>query len=726
MPVPLPWGWPHRTAPLCAIVVFAAQGLLVHKAASAPSVHHFVGTVDAYLERLSEGREQPLKGQPPIAGEVILVADHGAGEEELLKRLAYVLHAEWKERQLGRSSGLLAELQHLDRQRRAAVIDAQLNSFREDATIAETAERVGTFVKSLDAADEIYRAADRTLSAPQPVIKSPSWFLLSRTLLALGAERLADLPLLTTVVYSDRPTSAQLPLPGDVAHLLREYSETWAAALPKLQDIEYQGYAQTLLQQFVTAATGVARRGVSKVQVFLFRTDSELLCSIAVYDRDGAFLDANGFRLRLEDPVSDVLPARLGSLESVRLNPLSDEFRLLLPNGRLMPGASAFAEGRRPSQDLMRAMFSPLEHDPLGFGVADALYATADVTGLNVVACLSDSALSAFLSAVREDRLSLSDFFSELSRDHEILVQEGWLLVRPSNPLRCESRRVSREALARMMATAEQEGCLGLRNFAVYYFRAAEAAWQNTITTAYQYFIYYTFQRMYPAVDEFPGGPVFHILSFLGSLTEPQFTAIMSGRAQFDVSTLSPRQIALLREIVGYRYLLLERAGQARQAPDLSLTGSEVAWQARMQGVVLFTERTTERAVVNAKPRVRSNDWALNRPRTLDDVRRIFPGILQQTDIRAAMDGLYVVGSQELVTMTIQLTPGVVRRVVIRGEFRPETEGLRFVDLPEDVRRAFGDADASKEGLSRAVDAVGNHTRAIALIRSANNTTRRN
>lgn len=72
--------------------------------------------------------------------------------------------------------------------------------------------------------------------------------------------------------------------------------------------------------------------------------------------------------------------------------------------------------------------------------------------------------------------------------------------------------------------------------------------------------------------------------------------------------------------------------------------------------------------------RWRTPDALLNRPLTLDEVRRSY-GSWNEIDLNAALTGRYLVGVQHTLWVTIHVRSGIVRR---------------FGDLPEDVRRAFG------------------------------------
>ncbi|MEW5882993.1 MAG: hypothetical protein AB1725_02065 [Armatimonadota bacterium] len=654
---------------------------------------HFVGTVDAYLERLSEGREQPLKTQPPMSGEVILVAAHGAGEEELMQRLAHVLHAEWKDGTLVRDSETANALHAKDRQERLQAVRTFITQRVPIPTTADLEQYSNSLRTSLQRADELSRNGYGSVSPPGANFRVPTWasvqtpaqVLLNATIRALGEETFADLPYYRTVMYSDRPTQVQRAIPN-ADELKRLLARLSALALEVLAEQTYSDSPiEPQVRDLRSHSQSLTDGNVSRLQLFLTRRQDDVMCLFVVYDGGGRFAGTASVRMPTRLPSDLHLPEGLRLNRSVRLSGLSHEVLAFLAPERMPPGVLP-----NPTAAATAAMFQPLKTDPLAFGVAEVLASVAEQMGVRLAACVQDSALNLVVALERDGSVDAAAFLSALADEHEISLADGWLLVRPRNPLNSERQRVPRDVLQRLMDRARAEKGLSLRAFAEYHFQSNTAAYRSPVTTAYQWFTYAFCGRSYPRVTQFENDDyALAVLMYIGSLREQEYALLTSGRAQFDLGSARPEQRDWIREIIGYRHLLLESGIEAGTTPEWLLTGSEAAPMLSLRGAVLTTERISQRAVVNEETRLREPDTLLNQPMTLDEIRASY-GSWRGIELAAAMRGRYVVGTREMLWVTIHVRPGIVRRFAIPLDFHPETEPLRFSGLPEDVRRAFG------------------------------------
>ncbi len=660
-------------------------------------------SVRAHLLSLSDDPKRPLQAANPLANEIVILDPGDASTQEILDRLAFVLRATWKDKELRRDSEAVQALQSLDRDARIRTITA----FLKEVTVLPDTNNVNAYASafraSLDSAEELIRNGYTSVTQPNSALRVPAWdhvqtparVTLARVLTALGSETLADLPRYETVVFSDRPTAVQRAMP-DAAQL-----KSWIAQLAPLgaEAVRDRPPGEAITDGIVLSTErlvqSVNQGGIARIHLFLTRRADEITCLLMLYGSRGEELGIAGravLRIPIQPRGMRVAPDIPDVDGTLPLSGANQEFHLI--SGLGLPTTPIGIEQLRPSFEFQERMFRPTKNDPLGFGVNDVLLAIGRRAGLRVMACVQDSALDAFRDCVKRQVVDFLDFLAALSDEHEIIVQDNWLLVRPKNSLESERSRIPRAALEKLMMQANDQKHLSLRAWALHHYESKVAAHRNPIARTYRSFINHLWQRSYPVVDSFEGDDYpLPVLMFLGSLSEAEYEALMHGRASFDLGGLRIDQRTWMREILGYRHLLLRR-DPSSDGPDWLLTGSEAVPEVSLRGAVLRSDLTSAKAIVNQTMSFDAMKGLLNSPNTIEEVWRSF-GSWPELDVTLAMNGRYVVGHQQFVRITITARTGIVRHLGIRGEFLPTTEALVFRDLPEDVRRAFGGSDRS-------------------------------
>lgn len=655
-------------------------------------------SVRAHLLTLSKDPQQPLRAAPQLADEILIIDAGESQNREVLEQLAFVLRATWNGNELRRESQVNDELQAWDRDKRIETIE----EFLKEVAQLPDGNNLDAFVKavrmSLDSAEELIRNGYSLVTPTNSrfqvrvldSVQTPARVALAKILGALGAETLADLPPYETVVYSDRPTAVQRLIPQ--ADSLKGWLSQFAALAGEAVRERTSGEVEIngIVTSTVRLANSVDNGGISRIHLFLTRRADDIVCFLILYGSNGEELGAAGravLRIPTLRRANHIVPVAPEVIGDISLSRTSQEFDLISGLGR--PTIPAGIEHFRPSVELLQRLLHPSESDPLGFGVTEVLLAIRKKAGLKVLACVQDSVLDTFRDCVKNDVVNVREFLAVLAEEHEIIVRDGWLLIRPRNPIESERSRIPRPTLEKMTQQANAAKHLSLRAWTKYHYESGVAAHRNPITRIYRWFVYCLWQRSYPVVDSFEDddNPL-PVLMYLGSLSETEYETLTNGRANFDLGSLRIDQRRWMREILGYRHLLLRR-DTGSEEPDWLLTGSEAAPEVVLEGVVLRSHLSAATAVVNATMSFDVMKGLLNQPNTIPEIWRSF-GAWPEMDVIGSMDGRYVVGRQEFVKITITLRSGMVRQLGIRGEFSPTTEPLAFRDLPEQVRRAFG------------------------------------
>ncbi|MCH8274300.1 MAG: hypothetical protein IH851_05875 [Armatimonadetes bacterium] len=652
------------------------------------------------MELLSEQSGVKVRVAAPLADEVLVLKAKDVPLSQIMDRLAEVLHAEWEEAEdgylLSRPKDLQEELERKDHAERAAAIQRYLDEDAKHLASLETAEqRAQAATRSLRQVliDRNNRIRNEYGSF-SPDLDAPADLLLKRMLISIGSDELASIPYYKPVAYSTRSTAAQRPLGPEAAGFIQEYIETETALLGLPDD---PSLSDDFIRPWVDRVFGAARKpgGVGKVLVFCWQYRDALHCVSAVYTKDGSVRSIGFRRYRLSRRGSgDGSDEVIKPGGDVSLSALSREFHDLFPHDpNMYLPYQMDPSPKRLSAGLRQSLLNPEQSDPLSFTVTDAVFGVADASDSMLVGCLSDSMLQSVRQSISGSSVSLGSFvnLAENAGD-SIERKDGWLVIKPRNPVACERYRLPRDPLGRFTRAIHEAGKIGLRSYSRLYFESGDPVPASALDD------HYIWMLVAAGVRPMTGSPLDRWLYYLlGSLSDSQWQLLNRGRV-IDVGALSPVQKGFVQDWAASGVSITHRAPgpENEDIPDLMLPGSECIPLGVRSGTPFTVERTQRTAIVNVKRAdADATDAIFNWPLDASKIGQIAGDLIHGNAVSGPgdlMSGTYRLGSQEWLKFTIEIRPGIILTRDYRGEttYEADAKPMTYDQLPEAFRLEIG------------------------------------
>lgn len=676
------------------MAAFGICGSALAQPPATVTVETRASTVTTFLSELESGVGIKARCPGRLGNEVIVVKCSSAPANELLSNIAYILNSDWQasDERIVRPSDRQKELEEADKREIRSVISKSLECEREFIGKHSDAEATAhATIASLRQLGIDLRNPSYSPSASfNPQITSAARVLLGRLLLEVGPDELSQLPYGRTVVYSSSPTRSQRKLELERQPLLDSYLKSQRTLIESFpselySDEEVRPWAVRLLSEAKRASFGI-----DKINLFLKMTES-LVCELAVYAPSGEIISVAGVTIPLDQPSVDDSPLSLQASATAPLSSLSAEFNQLLPLGRLGKWQTLLSNFANPSELLRKAMSDPEKYDPLSYSVTDALLGLAKELGVNLAACVSDELNDDMFAVIRNGEILLLDFTNLLSKDHQISLENGWLLIRPKNAIRAEMARVPRPALKQFVQRALVEKETHLRNYSVFCYKARQSAFISSVAETYAVFVALTNgHTALSNIGAYPRSAYY----LLGSLDDVQWQMLVERGEPLRIAAMRPEQQDFAANLIGLHARACERSREWSQAqiPDILLTGSEALPNGFDSDSALLARTANETALVSNRPiRYESLDGFLSVPRTLEYVRQelqiAFASYGDVTHPSVVLTGEYFVGSQARTTFVIEVRPGVEWKIVYEGAFVVQSGPFRYADLPSEIRR---------------------------------------
>ncbi|MBX3110703.1 MAG: hypothetical protein KF857_01735 [Fimbriimonadaceae bacterium] len=432
----------------------------------APVSLHTNGTTVAEVVRQLRGLTQTdLRVTSQLGKEVVLVDVDGVPADELMSRLAWVMHAEWAKS--GESYQLLLR-----------------DTEQKNAVNARIARETSAFK---DAVDKMLAPAG---ASPQQGGRSSRWRDAQRAV----AHVLSQVPPATLarvapgarVVFTNMPFGVQVALPGPALTAVRQAMADQLAATPAPRPNDraaQRRYESLRTGTYAKAYLVVQRPGWSPV----------LTASVRVVDQAGDQL-LFGSTAVVATPAPES-----GAGDSAAKVKLSDEARLMVGTRRqarggdkaIVIGLQRFESARLlPADDLevdqsaASLMLDPVARDPLSFFVGEAVRQTMPADK-PAVALLSDELFETVRQVLFDKDASVAAVRDAVSRDgYEWEEKDGWAAARPVDITRDLGHRLDRAAFKRVVDSSRHLGVASL-DALVPYAQASPSLTENSWDTAY-------------------------------------------------------------------------------------------------------------------------------------------------------------------------------------------------------------------------------------------------
>lgn len=418
----------------------------------------------AILEDLGKRSGTSLKVEPGLAGEPLILVAKGATLDDLKARIADAISAEWvatKEGpELRRTPALVANLEAARANERLTSVRQGMQALSGEGDGPLDAKKVARqfeeFFKNLKLAGTTPTTGSQMQALSQATAEAR---LLRRMLFALGAEALAAAPP-GIAVYTVAPTATQRPLPGmdqgDIAAYVREHNALAEALNTLMGGRPAPAVATGLDRAFLTASADGLR---PLLKVTNDPAANSLNCDLTVYAGDGSLLGQSTVRL---DAVA--YPEYLR--ERLRLARTPERLALTPEVSQVAQRLAQFASPTPPplqpaARDLL---IQPETSDPLCASLADPMIQQAEKEGLNLVAYASDNSYYPCLfHGMKPDAQGAINpnvyLYVLTSQGKEKLERkDGWLVVKPADPLEATETRIDRPAMGRFMRALRQQG----------------------------------------------------------------------------------------------------------------------------------------------------------------------------------------------------------------------------------------------------------------------------
>lgn len=245
--------------------------------------------------------------------------------------------------------------------------------------------------------------------------------------------------------------------------------------------------------------------GVSWASYFRKREKDGVLAAKAQQD---------GFAL---GPVAGELAARLGHLKS-ELKPIS--------------------------KATLDVLLDPVDTDPLGLATSDTLLTGAEKDGLNVIALPTEETEPIALQCAQNGKTSLERFEAALKdTETDLTVEDGWVTLKPIDPLEAAAERVPRAALQAYYRSLTEAGFVSLETFSKLRYACSRDAGLEVPMLGTHLLL--NSDEWFMLARQCPDR-----MRFYGSLTDDEREAARKGTLTFNFANLSGEQQEMIRSLI--------------------------------------------------------------------------------------------------------------------------------------------------------------------------------
>lgn len=283
---------------------------------------------------------------------------------------------------------------------------------------------------------------------------TPQERLMARVLKALNPGELASLPAFSRTVFSTAPNRMQRPLPPEVSRHLAAFAQEygiWQAVVDRFRPTD----EDNVFVDF--GSSGPLKYPIAKLFLVASKWSDAPAVSLElkVVDQKGRIVASSVAGLEAAPPPVDAPEPTLDG-DPIPFSKATLEIAAMRTGLFRDPGMGM------TSDDLRAKLLNPETHDPLSFGVSEALLGLAKVEKKNLIACVPDSAFDLTFTSptMRASQVRHTLDFGETLT---LADDSNWLVARPGWPHRSRLNRTSRSQLGQLLRELDRSsgGCLG-------------------------------------------------------------------------------------------------------------------------------------------------------------------------------------------------------------------------------------------------------------------------
>lgn len=251
------------------------------------------------------------------------------------------------------------------------------------------------------------------------------------------------------IVFASDPNVLQRPLPDISGELDRYLADCEAEA----RAIEESSLDQVAKQGALNLIGDV--RPPASVIFSLTKVRQDYTCALDLYDADGVRrgspMTAIGPRLNYRDHWNDEQKLRAATPEGVGFSPDTLE---------IWTHARPTDESVRPLSPRVRQMLlTPTQYEPLSFACSDMVLGLAERSNLNAICLPSElgEGWGYLTLRTKKGTMELLQKVLNRARDTQAIVEDGWLTMRPYDPLDTTSARLSRKTMEQFVKAVAQK-----------------------------------------------------------------------------------------------------------------------------------------------------------------------------------------------------------------------------------------------------------------------------
>jgi hypothetical protein len=519
------------------------------------------------LEDLSKQAGVKIQTTEDMENEPLILRLQGVSLKDVMDKMADVFAADWVDhgtyRQLERSDVKTAAIRAALLQQRTAKIKEGIESLTklEQDNPPMDQDQAEKLVKDMLNYAQITkngRSADSNRLRFVLESRMPSMRFALKSLAKLDPAELATIADGGRIVYSTSPNSLQRPLAGVDEGALQELAsgmKLMQSAVAKLKP-EFkngQDYGISSNSTIFTAKPAkfiaVADRTFGILQVNFTLSDEKGNPLIQDYESVGEKWDAT-FNAREKGLELD----KKNATEGYELGAVAKELAARI-------GHSG-AELRPLSAAARNTLLSPATIEPLSVATSDLLLKGAERAGINLIALAPDSVDAAAIVSARTGKTSLERFQQSLRGSGASLeIQDGWIVVKPDDPMAAAEGRVSRPLLEEFLKQVYADQFVSIDSAAD--LRVACPLGSGFDLAANEVGMLLDnngTSSLYPQSA--------NSLRFYGSLSAQQRDAARNGGLSLTFESLSTEQKQMISSVVYDGYTQLEFAGQPGPGDD--------------------------------------------------------------------------------------------------------------------------------------------------------------
>lgn len=387
--------------------------------------------------------------------------------------------------------------------------------------------------------------------------------LLTSFLQLSDTDALARLKRGERVVYSTVPNVMQRPLPNaiwpEVSKFVADHNRSVEAQKQQQEQSEAKTDVELKMEAYLRKLgvdpDGPSLRRIGQAPAKVLFAVQRSAMGVAGLSLSAALYDADGKVLAQASEI--VGYGSGGPVPEVEIDPQTGEVKPPpeKPTDPNDPAIQLSAESRavadflrgwtsddeqptEPTSEILAKLARPDLHDPLSFADSEALLWLAERKRRNLVALLPDRVIDI------RDKLPISALLALLkSEGMEVVEETDWMVVRSLTPSDDRAMRLSRSALARLIAAHDAKGYVSLDDLSAFALATPGDA-EDPLAAGY-------LRRFVPGAGAagFEGPPSFDHLRLYGSLSAAQRLALREGR-QIPFGTLVGRARTCLHTLL--------------------------------------------------------------------------------------------------------------------------------------------------------------------------------